>query len=687
MFGNKMFKKLLIIILAVWLYLPLPALAADLVVTCEEEGPCATVPANTPLFNVSDVKPGISIYKSFRAINNDPDDDCSLVMSTKHEDDPNGFAEVLFTVINDGSSDLFGNTVGGQAGSSNNLRDLFALAGLDLGTVPAAGGIRNYFWTVTIDPAVGNSYQGVTAMFDFDLHFACGSPEENEPELVITKTNDKKDQVLGVGAVVYYEITVTNTGTATANNVSVKDVQPVGDYFDYRENSGHLTCTDNPDTDLSATGTNPYYWDFEDMTAGEVCTLTYEMEILNDSIPGTHYNLAVAKGYGGDDDGRVYFSNVVEDPFDVGQAGEPDANYQGEVLGASIGQVLGAATGNPTFWLILALSLTALGSILKLHRRRAGKIIKLLILILLNLAFMLNSQQVILAADNDPPVIAIVQLPEYLNKRDFEISYTALDGGEAGLKDVHIEYKKEGESWQDLGTYSEESRKVAVNSGQINEDKKYYFKATACDNNSNCDGNETSTTIDTTSPPPPEQYNRYREGEQAYRITWYNPDSDDLDQVYIYRGDSHEYDLNPSSRVAAINVTKNSQSEWLNDPVPDKTKEYFYALRSVDKAGNASDPIGDTWTTTTTVEGETVTGSETIAGQELISQKTAPGESKGQILGEEEAQETTEEAFGADEETGKEEADNQPLPRWLLFGGAGLLVLIVYVRQLAKKKK
>lgn len=46
------------------------------------------------------------------------------------------------------------------------------------------------------------------------------------------------------------------------------------------------------------------------------------------------------------------------------------------------------------------------------------------------------------AADAQPPAVAIVQLPAYKKDTSFEISYTALDVGEAGLRDVRVEYKK-----------------------------------------------------------------------------------------------------------------------------------------------------------------------------------------------------------------------------------------------------
>ena len=136
--------------------------------------------------------------------------------------------------------------------------------------------------------------------------------------------------------------------------------------------------------------------------------------------------------------------------------------------------------------------------------------------------------------------------------------------------------------------------------------------------------------------------------------------------------------------MAAVSISKNSQSEWLDNSTPDKNKEYFYALRSVDKAGNASDPIGDT--RTTTVKGETLTGPETISGQELIKQKVIPGETKGQILGEKDPEISKEEALGSEQKTeeGPKTAQNQEPPKWLFLIAAGLVIFAYW--QLSKKK-
>ena len=638
------------------------------------------------LFEEPDIKPGYSVSRKITVTNNG-DDGCSLVMGTKDETDPNNLAIVLFTAINDGTTYVYGTSAGGnQASDDKNLDDVFSGGDVGLGTI-VNGGTKTYTWIVTMDPDAGNEYQDTETVFDFDMVFTCGAPTEEAPELVMTKTNDAKEAgtTLGVNDIVIFTITVENTGEGEAVNVEVVDSQPLADYFEYKKDSGNLSCTDGTNTSLVASGTNPYVWSLGEISPEEICTLTYQVKILSTNIPGTHSNIAFARGQG--DDGATYYSNVVIDPFQVGVDLSLSAGYSGEVLGAAIsevGEILGAATGSKTLWLILSLLMVLAGIALKLLRKRkTSQIFKNLVLILgLSGIVLAGAVGVVRAADTQAPAVAIVKLPEYFNKRDFEISYTALDVGGAGLRDVHLEYHKQGEGWQDLGTYSESSRKVNLNSSQINEDKKYYFRATACDNENNCAPDETYTNIDTSSPPKPENYSKEKIGVQSYKIRWHNPDSDDLNKVYIYRSDKREFDANDSTKVAEQSVSKNTDSEWTDPVVPDSSKEYYYALRSVDKAGNASGLAGDTYTTYVTTEeaapgvpvGEEVGGQEVIIGQEPVVQKV------GEVLEEkDEAEATTEGQIlgGETDEAGPGEAKKMPW-KWLLAVAALGLIGISY---------
>ncbi len=677
---NKIFKYITLLLLSLGvLVFPPKALAADLTVTCPDSASsCNISPSGTPLFEEFNVYPGYTNTRQITVVNEDINDSCSLVLSIPEESisDPYNLAEVVLTDIESGVS-YFDNTL-------ETLFNLPAPGTLDLGTIPVNDS-RVYNWTVTMDPEAGNEYQGVSTIFDFGLQFSCGEPAG----LTISKDNDQKGNTLKQGDSVIYSITVVNDREDTLYNVFIKDTQPINDYFTYQSGSASLVCSVNPRTPSLVESGNPFVWSIGDLAAGEECTLTYEITIDDDSIEGTHYNLAVA--YGNPEEGETVYSAVVFDPFDIGKPGSLSAGYnveQGEVLGAStIGEVLGAATGSPTFWLILALVLISLGSVLKIFRNQKMKKITQLIILISFLGFSLFNPTAVWAADTQTPAVAIVQLPEYLNKRDFEISYTALDLGEAGLRDVHLEYLKEGGLWQDLGTFTEHANKTSLDGSKINEDKKYYFKATACDNENNCSSSETSTTVDTSAPPKPENYSKQKVSTKTYKITWHNPDSDDLDKVYVYRADKRDFNADEGTKIASVGVSKNSDSEYTDWAVPDENKEYFYAIRSVDKAGNGSDLVGDSITTSseaTTPTGETVNG-QTIEGQQPVVQ-TGPSDSQGEVLSEKDPEDKEEEGESS-QETGEVsneeeilgETTKKKLPWLLIIGGLGIIGIFYWL--------
>lgn len=356
------------------------AKAANFSITCDGHS-CSTLPhSGAALFEEPDVKPGYNIYRQITVTNNGTDD-CSLHLNTNNFNDPNNLRGVLFTAINGNGTDWFGDSSGGYASASHNFSDLQSTGEIHLGTVLKNGGVNNYDWLVTMDPNAGNTYQGRTMKFDFDLTFECRQPESLCPNLSITKNNDKKDKhiFLWKGDRVYYTITVTNNSDFEANNVVVHDVQPPQTNFDYEEDSGKLTKPGGSPQPITATGTNPFFWSLGNIPARQTYTLTYSIKILSVDIPGLHFNLAVA--YSDNGHGGHCFSEPVIDPFDIGLpgltggfSGQQIVETTGGVLGASTfnkaGQVLGAATGSPTFWLILAIALILSGSVLKIIRKR-----------------------------------------------------------------------------------------------------------------------------------------------------------------------------------------------------------------------------------------------------------------------------------------------------------------------------
>lgn len=166
---------LVVMLGAVLLILPGIVLAEDLLVVCPENGDCSMSPDNEPLFDEDDLKPGDNYEQNFE-VRNERDEVCVLtfdVDETKQE--PNDFADRLFTVIKEGSKDWYGLAGGsGTAADDKNLADLYGADPIDLGNIESDS-TRSFKWLVTFDREAGNEYQRAETKFDFDVSFECES--------------------------------------------------------------------------------------------------------------------------------------------------------------------------------------------------------------------------------------------------------------------------------------------------------------------------------------------------------------------------------------------------------------------------------------------------------------------------------------------------------------------------------
>lgn len=171
------------------LIMPAAALAGDIDVTCSSGGPCSLSPANTPLFNTTNMAPGQSVTRTVDVTNN-TDDVCEIGLELDNASvQPQGFGSMLFTLL-DSNGSLYG-TSDGSGGATNDktLDDLFNDGVINFGDV-SDGDTRTYEWTVTFDTNAGNNYQGATFNFDFDMVFEC--LESSNPD--DGRSDDQSDQ-------------------------------------------------------------------------------------------------------------------------------------------------------------------------------------------------------------------------------------------------------------------------------------------------------------------------------------------------------------------------------------------------------------------------------------------------------------------------------------------------------------
>jgi hypothetical protein len=155
------------------LIVPSIVLAEDLLVVCAWGGDCNMSPDNEPLFDENDLKPGDNYEQNFE-VRNERSEACALTFDVDEtEQEPNNFAQRLFTVVKEGSKNWYGLAGGsGTAADDKNLDELYGADPTDLGIIESDS-TRNFKWIVTFDREAGNEYQKAETKFDFDLSFEC----------------------------------------------------------------------------------------------------------------------------------------------------------------------------------------------------------------------------------------------------------------------------------------------------------------------------------------------------------------------------------------------------------------------------------------------------------------------------------------------------------------------------------
>lgn len=275
------------------------------------------------------------------------------------------------------------------------------------------------------------------------------------------------------------------------------------------------------------------------------------------------------------------------------------------------------------------------------------------------------------------PTVSIQDLPSYIRTDNFNLSCSALGGSSA-----QFSFKKEGGSYQNFGAaidLNSNPCRIQVNSNQINDQTKYYFKVTL-------DGgvsDETSTIYDFAGPSPVTGYKKDDGGNNTLVIHWKNPESEDLAEVIIYRGETVDFTADSNHEIATVIGNPNSEMTY-SVSIPDTTKTYYYSLRAVDKAGNSSSLVGDgSSSTTSTVI--TQDPSKNVSGAVTILPKE--GGSKGQVLGEDEESIETVSTLEPDNSLDTKLSEKLPSNKFFYLGLVLIFLAVVLYRYFRKAKK
>jgi len=256
-----------------------------------------------------------------------------------------------------------------------------------------------------------------------------------------------------------------------------------------------------------------------------------------------------------------------------------------------------------------------------------------------------------------------IDMPSWVNWEPIYISYTALET-EDNPVEVKGYFKKDGESWQEVGTSSQLSDTFEVARSYYPGDGVYkiYFKEV----NSGQTTPEESFNVDFTPPSGVSEYRKERKDANVYKICWKNPDNDDMDHVIIFRSEKTNEGF---SQVGEVSGSKNEEKCFENG-TPD-SKDYYYVTRAVDHADNASATVGDSEVTTTQVLGTTSTATPTLTPEVVnLPASEVTGAQEGQILGGETSQ-------AAEPELGAFQALTTQVTRFGFWKILGIVVIIL----------
>lgn len=274
--------------------------------------------------------------------------------------------------------------------------------------------------------------------------------------------------------------------------------------------------------------------------------------------------------------------------------------------------------------------------------------------------------------------VRISGLPEYENTTAFKLSYSALqiDGKPISAQ---FYYQKEGDVWKSLGgALSGETGSVSTDWTYIGSEGKYNFKVIAESNGESVES-QTQTTINWNAPSAPRDYSKERVNDNTYRLKWKTPIDDDFQSVIVYRSKEQNFTADSGTEVVRVGGGKDTNITW-EDTGLEINRDYYYALRTLDFAGNASYLAGDGGTVTTIVTYPT--GTTQGAGSVGNVTQLPKEKSGGSVLGEEISPTPTGQLGGGESETkengsGITDLVNQGNNRTLLIIGLGFLLLVL----------
>ncbi len=480
------------------------------------------------------------------------------------------------------------------------------------------------------------------------LTFICEN-QVIQPILEITKLNDKGLLGIYVGDIVTYTIKVKAPfdeidGTYYIKDVTVIDILPEG--FEYI--SGSWTGTTSEPVYKS-----PGEWYLGHMKEGDERTLTYRAVVSSTQDAGLYKDIVYTYGTSilSSEDGDVLglgigsgdpSTNLITTHFVGTQVlviEDPELE-EGEVLGALIEL---PATGAETYITLGAIISMILGFILLVFNPK-GKMRNLFItgVLLLGIFTVVKPTEIYAIV---PKVEVQIEQPASPTKKDvFKIAFVASD---TGRRDIKVQCYVNGVSFGPEYLANSGNCEVTPSIITASGTYEFYVKVTADSDVKTSESVFVEVKLE--KPLPVVNYSK-TEGTCSYTLTFKTSNDGRTSKVQIFRSSTQPFTANASTMIDQISVSPNESVTYVDNPVPNCSTEYFYAVRALDSIGNASTFTTDnivkivyTYTPSTETEG-TTDGTGEVAGEEINidedgtggnGEEEEEGDDNGEVKGEE----------------------------------------------------
>lgn len=189
--------------------------------------------------------------------------------------------------------------------------------------------------------------------------------------------------------------------------------------------------------------------------------------------------------------------------------------------------------------------------------------------------------------------ITLTDLPDYKNTTEFRVYYTYFDTlGKTANVNLFIE--KDGGGFRQ--TIERDKTAVSgyfeIKSADIYDGQgKYNFYASAVTDGMTKNSGTISTTIDQNAPGNVTDYHKERLNANDFKLYWKCPSDEDVEKTYIYRSKDTSFTADSGTRVQEISCNKEESKTTV--VVGDANVDYYFALRAIDRAGNAGGVVTD----------------------------------------------------------------------------------------------